>query len=69
MGTNIFYKFSEFEQYSVETLTNSNTFNFIEFWEREIRQDAWLSSAKGFDAWSVIWSVRGKLFHPLRSIG
>ena len=58
----------EFEHYTVDTLLWIFC-NFIEFWEREIRQDSWLSSAMGFDAWSVIWYLLGKLFYPLRSIG
>ena len=58
----------DFKQYTVDTLLR-NPRIYYEFFEREIRQDSWLSSAKGFDAWSVIQSVRGKLFHPLRSIG
>ena len=58
----------EFEQYTVETLLR-NPLIYYEFFEREIRQDSWYSSAKGFDAWSAIRAARGKLFSPLRSMG
>ena len=58
----------EFEQYTVDTLLR-NPFMYYEFFELEIRQDSWYSSAKGFDAWSAIRAARGKLFSPLRSMG
>lgn len=55
---------SEFVQYTVETLLR-NPFDYDEFFEREIKQESWHSSALGFDAWSVIHSevFRGNLLH------